>query len=191
MPTKHIIEQNTDEWMKLRCGKLTASQFKTCFMGKSTKGFSDLIYTKRAEIRTGEVEETYSNQWMDRGHELEPLAREAYEVETFSTVEDGCFWTINDYIGASPDGLVGEDGLIEIKCPKASTMERYIDKNRLPSEYFHQVHGQMLCTGREWVDFVAYHPKYELFILRINRDENIIKEILDKLNEVVKIILKK
>ena len=144
----HSVDQNTDEWMSLRCGKITASQFKTAFMGKSTKGYSDLIYTKRAEIKTGEIEDSYSNAWMERGHELEPLAREAYEIETFSEVKNGCFWTISDYIGASPDGLVGDDGLIEIKCPKASTVERYHDKGVLPTEYFWQVHGQMMCTGR-------------------------------------------
>lgn len=187
----HKIDQNTDKWFELRCGKITASQFKDVFSKPTTLGFQNLIYTKRAEIRTGEVEETFSNEWMKRGHELEPIAREAYETETFSKVEDGGFWEHSSYIGASPDGLVGEDGLIEIKCPKASTMERYIDKQILPTIYKWQVHGQMLCSGRKWVDFVAFHPRYELFIIRIERDEKLIKELEDKLTEVVKLILKK
>jgi predicted phage-related endonuclease len=177
--------------MDLRCAKLTASQFKTCFMGKSTKGFKDLIYTKRAELKTREIEDSFSNFWTERGHELEPLAREAYEIETFNEVLDAGFWEYSEFIGASPDGLVGEDGLIEIKCPKASTVERYLEQNKLPAEYYWQVHGQMMCTGRKWVDFVVYHPKYDLFTLRINRDESIIKELEEKLNEVVNLILKK
>jgi putative phage-type endonuclease len=188
---QHKIDQNTDEWMNLRCAKLTASQFKTCFMGKSTKGFKDLVYTKRAELKTKEIEESFSNFWTERGHELEPLARESYEIETFTSVEDAGFWEYSKYIGASPDGLVGDDGLIEIKCPKASTVERYLDQNKLPAEYYWQVHGQMMCTGRKWVDFVVYHPKYEIFILRVNRDESIIEELKEKLNEVVNLILKK
>jgi len=186
----HKIDQNTDEWFALRCGKITASQFKDVFSKPSTAAFKNLIYSKRAELRTGEVEESYSNEYMKRGHELEPVARKIYEFETFTIVEDGGFWEFSEYIGASPDGLINEDGLIEIKCTKASTMERYIDENRLPPIYKWQVHGQMFCTGRKWVDFVAFHPKFELFIIRIKRDEKIIKELEDKLNEVVKLILK-
>lgn len=187
----HNIDQNTDDWMALRCGKITASKFKTCFMDKSTKGFWDLIYTKRAELKTGEIEESFSNNWTERGHELEPLAREAYENETFEVVEDGGFWEYSEHIGASPDGLIGDDGLLEIKCPKASTVEKYLDKGDLPKEYYWQVHGQMMCTGRKWVDFVIYHPSYELFILRIDRDEIAIDQLKEKLNEVVNLILKR
>jgi putative phage-type endonuclease len=163
----HDIEQNSDKWYKLRCGKITASQFKDCFSGESTQTFKNLIYSKRAELHTGDVEEGYYNEWMQRGHDLEPDARERYELENLVIVSNGGFWEFNKYVGASPDGLVGDDGLIEIKCPKASTMEQYIDEGRLPSTYKWQVYGQMLCTGRQWVDFVAYHPDYDLFQIRI------------------------
>jgi len=189
---KHYkIEQNTDEWFALRCGKITASQFKDCFAKETTQAFQNLIYSKRAEIHTGEVEESYQNEWMLRGHELEPEARELYELQNLVSVEPGGFWELNEYVGASPDGLVGNDGLLEIKCPKASTMERYFEENRLPTVYKWQVYGQMLCTGRKWVDFVAYHPKYDLFILRIERDEELIKELNEQLQKVTNKILKK
>ena len=187
----HRLDQNTDEWFALRCGKITASQFKDVFSKPTTASFQNLVYGKRAEIRTGEVEETFSNEWMKRGQELEPLARDAYETETFTTVSDGGFFELTEYIGASPDGCVGEDGLVEIKCPKASTVEKYIDKGVLPSIYRWQVQGQLMCSDRKWVDFVVYHPKYELFIIRIERDEKMIKELREKLDEVIKLILKK
>ena len=181
----HNIDQNSEEWFKLRCGKVTASQFKIAYSGKSTKGYKGLIYTKRAEIRTCEYEDTFKSEWMERGSELEAIAVNEYESYTFTETSNGGFFEYNDYIGASPDRCIGDNGLLEIKCPKASTMERYIDENRLPPEYFHQVHGQLLCSGRDYVEFVAYHPKYELFIKRINKDENILKEMEQKLIEFV------
>lgn len=187
---KHNVEQNTDEWFELRCGKITASSFKDCFSGESTATFTNLVYSKRAEIRTGKIEDSFSNEWMQRGHDLEPIARLAYELQTGNEVEDGGFWEYSEYIGASPDGLIGEDGLIEIKCPKASTMERYIDDGKLPTIYKWQVYGQMLCTGRKWTDFVVYHPDYELLIIRVERDEDAINELIEKLNNTIKKILK-
>jgi len=187
----HIVEQNTTEWMALRAGKVTASEFKDCFSKETTQAFQNLIYKKRAEIRTGEIEESFTNEWMQRGHLLEPEARKEYELTNLVSVEDGGFWEYSEFIGASPDGFVGEDGLLEIKCPKASTMERYMDENKLPSIYKWQIHGQMLCTGRQWVDFVVYHPMYELFQLRIERDSKLIKELEEQLNYVIKKIKEK
>lgn len=181
----HKIEQNTEEWFKLRCGKITASEFKTCFSSESTKGYKGLIYQKRAEIRTGEKEDSFKSEWMERGNELENEAKQAYESYMFQDVQNGGFYEYSEYIGASPDGLLNDDGLIEIKCPKASTMERYLEENRLPPEYKYQVHGQMLCSGRKYVEFVCYHPKYDLFIKRIERDEAIINEIKEKLDKIL------
>lgn len=187
----HNIDQNTEEWFGLRCGKITASQFKTVFSKPSTKGYWDLIYKKRAELKTGEIEDSYSNKYMERGIELEPIAKNEYENYTFETIDNGGFFEYNKYIGASPDGLLNNDGLIEIKCPIASTMERYIDKNTLPSEYYYQVHGQMFCSGRDYVMFVAFHPKYDLFIKKVDREDLLMVEFKEKLTQFTDIILNK
>jgi len=181
----HEIEQNTDEWMQLRQGKFTASTFRDLFASKTTKAYQNAIYRVVFERLTGEQPESFSNEYMRRGHELEPLARERYEAETFESVEDGGFFC-SDWVGASPDGLVGKDGLIEIKCPAYSTMIDYMIKQKLPSIYKWQVHGQMYCTGRKWVDFMSYHPKLKPVIIRIDRDESIISELESKLSESVK-----
>lgn len=182
----HDIEQNTDEWLKLRQAKFTASSFKDLFMKETTQGYQDAIYKVAFERLTNESPESFSNSWMERGHELEQEARDWYELETYNKVHNGGFFEYNDWIGASPDGLIGDSGLIEIKCPKFSTMMDYLIKKELPKTYYYQVHGQLLVTDREWCDFVAYHPSLPKFILRINRDKEVDKEILDKLFKATK-----
>jgi len=184
------IQQNSDEWLVLRSGKITASEFADAMSGESTLGYKRLIYKKRAEIRLGEPEESFSNEWMERGHELEPDALKLYEAKNLVITKNGGFFEHSKYIGASPDRLVGEDGLLEIKCPKASTMERYIDENRLPNEYKWQVQGQLFVTDRKWCDFMAYHPMYEPIIIRVVRDEEMIKALSERLNLTVKRILR-
>ena len=123
---------------------------------------------------------------MQRGTELEPEARAWYEFEKNVEVIKAGFFEYNDWIGASPDGLVGEDGLLEIKCPKYSTMMDYLIKKELPKTYYYQVHGQLLVTDRQWCDFLAYHPSLPKFVLRVERDKKIDDEILDKLFEAIK-----
>lgn len=184
----HDIDQGSDAWFELRRGKLTASIYKTCFSSQSTLTFKNLISSKVDELITGIVVKTFESFWMTRGNELEPEAREEYENETLQIVKNGGFFEYNDYIGDSPDGLIGDDGVLEIKCPKASTMDKWIKQNKLPTAYKWQVYGHLLCTGRKWCDFVAYHPSYELFIIKVYRDEKIIEKLLNQLLLTVKII---
>ena len=179
------IQQNSEDWGRLRLGKFTASSFKDLFMGKSTAGYEKAIYTPVHERLTGSSPERFYGEYMKRGHELEPYTIEEYEIETFDKVEDGGFWALGDWIGASPDGLVRDDGLLEGKAPAYNTFMKYLLKGELPKEYYWQVHGQMYVTDRNWVDFVAYHPDYKLTILRINRDEKIENELIEKLNESI------
>lgn len=182
----HDIQQNSEEWFALRTGKFTASTFKDLFMSKTTQGYQDAIYKVAFERLTNESPESYTNEWMQRGTELEPEARAWYEFEKDVKVLNGGFFEYNDWIGASPDGLVGEDGLLEIKCPKYSTLMNYLINKELPKNYYYQVHGQMLATDRQWCDFIAYHPKLPRLVLRIERDKEVDKEILDKLFEGIK-----
>ena len=186
-PKFHNILQNSDEWFQLRKGLFTASTFKDLFSAKTTKSYEKAIYKPVYERLTNESPESFSSEYMERGHELEPLANDAYEMETFNSVENGGFFTLGEWIGASPDGLIGNDGLIEIKCPAYNTMINYLLTKKLPSIYKLQVHGQLYVTGREWCDFMAYHPKLKPLIIRIDRDEVIIKEIENKLLESIKL----
>lgn len=183
---QYKVEQNSDEWFALRRGKFTASTFKDLFMGENTQGYKDAIYKVAFERLTNTSPESFTNEYMQRGTELEPEARAWYEFEKNVEVIKAGFFEYNDWIGASPDGLVGDSGLIEIKCPKFSTMMDYLIKKELPKTYFHQVHGQLLVTDRQWCDFLAYHPSLPKFVLRVERDKKIDDEILDKLFEAIK-----
>lgn len=182
----HKVEQNSEEWFALRRGKFTASTFKDLFMGKDTQGYKDCVYKVAFERLTNTSPESFTNEWMQRGTELEPEARSWYEFEKKTEITDAGFIEYNDWIGASPDGFIGDGGLIEIKCPKFSTMMDYLIKKELPKTYYYQVHGQLLVTDREYCDFVAYHPNLPKLILRINRDKEIDKIILDKLFKAIK-----
>lgn len=186
-PIFHDVEQNTEEWFNLRMGKFTASSFKDLFMAKTTKGYEKAIYKPVFERLTNESPESFSSDYMERGHELEPLAKECYEMETFSTVLNGGFFTLGEWVGASPDGLVGSDGILEIKSPAYNTMINYLLKKELPSIYKWQVQGQLFVTDRKWCDFMAYHPKLKPLILRIDRDEKMISELAVKLSESIEV----
>lgn len=181
----HNLEQNTPEWYAVRSGKFTASMFADLFASKSTDKYQNAVYRVAYERVTGEQAPTYTNAIMERGHELEPIARESYELETFNLVEQVGFCELSEWVGCSPDGLVGNDGMIEIKCPAYNTFIRYINAGTLPSTYFYQVHGQMYVTGRKWVDFVAYHPPFKPFIFRVERDEAVCQQIEQKLSEAI------
>lgn len=173
----HNIEQNTPEWDIARSGKFTASGFGDLFAAKSTQAYENAIYRVAYERVTGQHAPSYSNAHMERGHELEPMARESYEMQTFNMVEQVGFCELNEWVGCSPDGLVGTDGLIEIKCPAYNTFMRYVDSGKLPTQYKYQVHGQMWVTGRAWCDFVAFNEWFKPLIIRVERDEKIISDI--------------
>lgn len=182
----HDIAQNTDEWMALRMGRFTSSSFKDLFMGKTTAGYEKAIYTPVYERLTGErPEEFRGNFATDRGHDLEPMAVENYEMETFNETFNGGFWELGDWIGCSPDRLVEKDGLFEAKAPLYNTMMNYLLNNELPKAYYWQVHGQMYVTDRAWCDFYAYHPMLPTLLIRINRDEEIEKKLVAQLTESI------
>lgn len=168
----HDIEQNTPEWQALRSKKFTASMFSDLFMGKSTLGYKKAILKVVYERLTDESPETFSNFWTDRGHELEPEAIEYYERQTFTKVRPGGFFELNEWVGCSPDGLVGSDGLLECKSPAWSTMMgALMGDKKVIEEYDTQVQGQLMVTGRAWCDLLFYHPKLKPVIIRINADK--------------------
>lgn len=153
------VEQNTDEWLALRAGKLTSSKL-ACVMASFGKPFGEpakkYAVTIAIEQITGEpVKSSYSNAHMERGHEQEPFARALYEDEMFCTVKNGGFFG-SDFIGCSPDGMVGDDGLIEVKSVIDSVHYENITRGGFDPAYRWQLFGNVKFTGRKWIDFVSY-----------------------------------
>lgn len=181
------ILQGSPEWFAMRLGKVTASRVADVMAKLKSGAESASVKNYRAQLvcerLTGQVEETYTNGAMQRGIELEPVARECYEFVSGNTVEQVAFIdhpTI-PMSGASPDGCVGDDGLVEIKCPNTSTHIEYLLDGEPPPAYIKQMTWQLACTGRKWVDFVSYDPRLpedlQLFVVRFRRDEGDIEEM--------------
>jgi hypothetical protein len=165
------VVQGSPEWFACRCGIPSASNFDKIITidGKPSTQRKKYLYQLAGERLLGKAEETYQNAAMQRGIELEPEARELYNlVFNVDAVQTG-FW-IKDGYGCSPDGLVGDDGLIELKCPTLPVHIGYLLDNKLPSEYVQQVQGQLLVTDREWCDFVSYYPGLDPLIIKVKPD---------------------
>ena len=179
--------QGSTEWLAARAGKFTASRFAD-LMATTKSGPSasrqNLIITLALERLTGEPEQTFQNDAMRRGTELEPLARGAYEAKTGELVELASFVTDPDWpsVGVSPDGLLGDDGLVEFKCP-ASQAKQFaaLSNGAHAKEYRWQVQGQMWITSRQWCDVVSFDPRFpeglDLAITRVQRDEAAINQL--------------
>jgi len=153
------IEQNTDEWMALRVGKATASQF-ACFMANYGKPFGDPAKRYALQIALERIngvkdEHGFSNEHMERGKEQEPVAKMLYEDTYFVEALNGGFFDCGDY-GDSPDGLIESDGVIEIKSVIAPTHYATIERGSFDPAYKWQLIGHLDCTGRDWVDFISY-----------------------------------
>jgi putative phage-type endonuclease len=180
------IVQGSDEWKQLRLGKVTASRVADMVARtKSGYGASRANYAAQliAERLTGQPAESYVNAAMQHGTDTEPEARSAYEFYHGVTVEQVAFVphpTIAD-AGCSPDGLVGDDGMVEIKAPQTATHLDTLLGQATPARYIDQIQFQMACTGREWCDFVSYDPRLpenmRLFVRRVARDDKRIAEL--------------
>lgn len=173
----HNVDQNSPEWFACRAGKLTASDAKTISVGG--KGLETVCYKKVAEILTGKAEEGYKSPAMDRGHELEDMAACAYEIETLNITQKVGFCELDEFTGASPDRLVGEDGLVEIKCKTDSVYVRELLGEPIDPEHYSQMQMQMKVTGRKWCDYVIFNPNFprSIIIRRVERDEPTIARI--------------
>jgi putative phage-type endonuclease len=174
----HRVDQGTEEWFQLRMGRFTASSIDKLLGGPKNKGYQDEIKRVAFEMLYGVRPDGFESSWMTRGKDLEADARDAYQATTFTVVDTCGFFTYGDSIGASPDGLIGDDGTVEIKCVKYNTFIDYVIADRVPPEYVPQIQTQLLCTDRQWCDFIAYHPGVPLFIKRIERDEELIQNII-------------
>ena len=169
-------EQYTDAWWAARLGIPTSSQFSKIVTGKGepSKQREAYMYELAAERLTGTQEDTFVSRAMEKGSEREELSRQVYEMEReVEVLQVGICLSDCGIWGASPDGLVGGDGLVELKNPLGKTqVERLLMSDpKLPAEYVQQVQGQIFVTEREWCDFVSYVPGLPLFVLHVYRDD--------------------
>lgn len=194
-PTEVI--QGSDDWFALRLGKVTASKVADV-MSKGT-GRATYMDDLLAERMSGLSKPSFSNDAMRWGTEQEPFARQAYEVEKDCFVDEIGFCQHDALaLGVSPDGLVGDDGLVEIKCPNSSTHVGWLRDKKVPAKHIKQIQCQLWVTGRSWCDFVSFdprmiEPKNRLMIVRCKRDEVLIKKMkeetikfLDELDQLCK-----
>lgn len=187
--------QGSAEWKRLRLGKVTASRVADV-VAKTKSGYSasraNYMAQLIAERLTDTVADAYTNAAMQHGTETEPEARDAYCFYQGVAVEEVAFVPHPkiDQAGASPDGLVGADGLVEIKCPNTATHLETLLGQAVPAKYETQMQFQMACTGRQWCDFVSYDPRMpenmRLFVKRLKRDE---KRIAELENEIAAFLL--
>jgi len=177
--------QGSPEWYAAKLGIPSASNFDKiiCVDGAPSKQQRKYLYQLTAEIISKKSEETYQSEDMLRGKEMEAEAKKLYELITRSKVTEVGF-CLSDGYGASPDGLIGKNGCLEIKCPKAETHIGYLlNGSSLPVEYVQQTQGQLLVTGREWVDFMSYYPGLRPFIVRVKRDKKFIPALKKELEK--------
>lgn len=182
----HEMEQGTDEWFEVRRGLATSSQFATIMAsgrgGAPSKTRQTYMYKLAGELITGEPMDNFTNHHMERGHEMEPEARNYYEfMEGIETKQIG--FITNHGAGSSPDSLVGDSGMLEIKTKLPHLMIGVLEADKFPAEHKAQCQGQLWIAEREWVDLICYWPKMPPFIKRAYRDEEYIKTIADAVDQ--------
>ena len=202
-----MIEQRSDAWFQARIGKMTASKVADV-IAKTKSGYSATRDNYMAQLicerLTGDRAEGFTNAAIQHGIDTEAYARAAYEALHDVLVDEVGFVShpTIEMAGASPDGLVGDDGLIEIKCPNTSTHIDTLLSESVPTKYFTQMQFQLACTGRKWCDFVSFDnrlpPELQLFVKRVPRDDVYIRlieaeiiqflaELDDKINKLMKV----
>jgi len=185
-PTVIVCEQGSPEWYAARLGLPTASEFKTIIGIKkdAREKITRQIYMRKlaGEIITGEPCDNYTNDHMERGTELEPMARELY-LFTHGVECERVGFVSNGTAGCSPDAFVGACGGLEIKCALPHIQIDRLLKDELPPEHRAQVQGALWITQREWWDFVSYCPRLPLFVKRVPRDDGYIATLAGAVRE--------
>lgn len=179
-------DQRSPEWYAARLGRATASKFNVIISGEKYATYKNYVAEVVAERLTGKQAESYTSKEMQHGIDFEATARLKYELATGNeAIECGFFQHTSLMAGASPDGLIGDDGVLEIKCPNTATHLLTLHKQQIPKQYHWQVQGQMWVTGRKWCDFVSYDPRLspnaQYFCTRVLRDEDAISDLEDNI----------
>lgn len=190
------ISQGSSEWLQQRSGKITGSCFHKLLNGKAAK--EKYIYDIASERVTGCFSDSinYTNFHMQRGHDYESEARNQYIIKTFAHITEVGFVQLNDYVGCSPDGLVDDDGMIEIKIPDSNNYFRQVleisskGSEAISSEHYAQMQFNMYVCNRQWCDYILYNQRHqvnnkELFIWRVERDEEMQVHIGQILEETI------
>jgi len=194
---RYDIEQNTDEWFEIKLGKFSASIANDLLMDKSNKGYKSLInriVEERITLRKCENNLFKGNWATDRGHELEPIAREDFELRTLQVVKIIGVVEKNDWVLCSPDGLIGADKLHQIKCPIFSTQKDYLEKlnngkSPISTAYYRQLQFELYVTNRDINIFTSFHPNLKPIDIEIKRDNQIIDFIDFRIKEAKKEVL--
>lgn len=183
---------STETWEQLRLGNITASRFADVMTSdRSGKGFGRTAQTYMDQVISEILTQKPANQVktfaMDWGHQWEPVAREAYEQKLGNKVDDaGIVQLTGHRITGSPDGLVGTDGIIEIKCPMTFVPHlRVVESCCMPDEHVEQVQGYLWLTGRSWCDFISYHSEFpeavQLMVIRVDANKEFHKQLEERL----------
>jgi putative phage-type endonuclease len=176
------MEQRSDAWFQMRLGKATASRFHDIMVGSKYAGWKNYKAQLVVERLTGVPSDSYQSPAMAWGVDNEPLARLMYVLKTRNQVEECGFFEHGELAaGASPDGLIGKDGVLEVKCPNTATMIETLQTGQVPKVYYAQIQGQMWITGRKWADFVSFDPRLsenaKIIIIPVPRDDIYIEKL--------------
>lgn len=182
------IEQGSDLWLALRLGKVTASRMKDVLSkGRGTaqsKTAETYMMELLCERLTGDAKPFFENDAMQWGTATEPQARAMYELMSGNTVNEVAFVEHNEFIGISPDGLIGDDGLLEIKCPATITQVRRALTDNYSKDYYTQIQCQLWVTERQWCDFLSFDPRLDIdasyLLQRVERDDVFIADMEEK-----------
>lgn len=184
-------EQRSEAWFANRIGRFTASSFKDLMSGKDTAGYENLIAKIALEIITGEDEEEFTSDAMERGIELESEAVIEFENHTGLITKEVGFCIpdenniLHEWVGVSPDRVIDDETILEIKCPLAKTHFKYIKQNRLPNEYKWQVQGQLMVISAKKCFFMSYYPGLKPFIIEVYPDEKMHQELTQRIIESI------
>lgn len=191
------MPQGAPEWFEVRKGIPTASQFATVLAkgrsGEVSKTRQTYLYKLAGELLTGEPMESFSNAHTERGHEMEPAARQLYAFMRDCEPEQVGFIT-NGRKGCSPDSLIGSDGMLEIKTKLPHLMIAAHEHGGFPPEHYAQCQGQLWVAEREWVDLICYWPRMEPLIVRTYRDAEYIDNLasqIDRFNDELSVLVEK
>lgn len=173
----HDVKQGTEEWLQLRVGKFTGTDGQS--IAADGKGLETLVFEKAAEVITGKFKPSFTNIDIERGHELEAMARNSYELESGNLVKEVGFVELDEFTGCSPDGFILEEGLVEIKCKNDANYVRYLYDRKIDPAHNWQIQFNLMVSGRQWCDYVVFNENFPktTIITRINRNETEIAKL--------------
>jgi putative phage-type endonuclease len=180
------VRQRSEAWFRVRCGRITGSRFAHAMAGRRTQAYQGLIEQLVQERLTGCAERTHTNAAMQWGIDYEGHARNWYASSRRVVVREVGFVVHPefDYVGASPDGLVGTDGLIEIKCPQPKNFNQVVSSGCVPARYRWQIQGQLWVCQKDWLDFTCFYPPERGVIIRAYPDRSDFDVLAERCAEI-------